>query len=595
MAAERTVGPGAQCEFDDLQTAINNANDGDVLRLAGGLDHSGRSYQVFFAGPSITIRGGYADCSAGATASGRTDINVDGSSLPVFDIWFDGGGSARQINLENLLIRGSSGSSAAGVAVEGRIGQLQVNLRNVEIADNSRTGSVAARGAGLRVVTSAAAVGAGPMVTVDDDSLIINNQAEGDGGGVYCESSHANGDHVPLRIGNAVIAGNEAANGGGVAIAGCRNVELYTGGEIVLVIIIPVPSGGIINNIASNNGGGISVQNGGQVFVRGDSMGDFGDPTHAALLLGNSARSGGGGFVSGADSELNLVDAFAVGNSAEISGGAFRLISDGELTMGRAEGSGACAPVSSQAGVTRRPPCSVVEENSAGSGGAFSVTGGAQAAISRTIFRANEASNSGRGALVDIGNLSIDSGADSELSIASSLIVDHQGLLQSLRNNARVEMRGVTASNNSGGNFARLGPQTDRTAALDIRGMVIDHGASLLTLLGSGTTTAFAQCLVTNQPITEFTSTVATSQIDPQLRNPDGGDYRPSRRSPAIDSCIGSAFEAGLPDLNGAPRGQAWTGPDPVRPPSYYVDGLFDMGAYEASWPGDAVFADRFE
>ncbi len=589
--ADVTVGPDAGCDFNDLQTAINNAVDGDVLHLAAGLDHSGRSYGVFFAGPSFTIRGGYPDCDAGSTPSGRTVIDTAGSSSPVFDIWFNGAGAFRQINLENLAVKGSNGANAAGLLVEGRVGQLQVNLSNVEISGNQRTGGTTAHGAGLRILTTDDTLGGGPLVTVDNDSIIADNTAAGDGGGIHCQSSHDNGSSTVLRVGKTPIFNNQASNGGGIAVDGCQNVYLYSGGAVVLFF----PTGGIALNNATGNGGGIHVSNGGEVFLRGRSVSGFGDPDHAALLIGNTADTGGGGaLVRDPGSILHLEDTFVVNNSADLGGGGLRVINGGQVEVRRQAGTTTCEPVDSGGGVLVRPPCSVVENNSASSGGAVSLSGDSRVDISRTFVRNNQSSGAGTGQFAYVGNPSIYEGPASTLRIESSVITGHDGVVQELGNNAKMDIRWSTIAGNAGGVLARLISGSGKSAAIYTRGVVIDHDATLFLLQGSGPKTVSGTCVVSNQPITDYTYRVAVSQIDPGLRNPGAGDFHLANNSPAIDTCVDN-FAPDYPDLDGNTRGQAWTGPEPIRPPNYYTNGLFDMGAYEASWAGDAIFSDRFE
>lgn len=593
QAVEVTVGPGAECDYSSLQLAMNEANDGDVIRLASGLDHSDRSYWVYFGGPSFTIRGGYADCNTSSTPSGRTVINVAGSGYPVFDIWLEGAGSFRQINLENLALKGSQGAFAAGLMVEGRLGQLQVNLRNVEISNNHRTGGASAHGAGLRMITTDDALSSDPLVTIDNASTIGANTAEGDGGGIYCHSEHDNGMNTVLRVGTTPIINNKARNGGGVAVNGCRNVFLYSGGEIFLII----PTGGIVLNEASQNGGGIYVSNGGEVFLGpGSGTGGMGNPNHAALLLGNTADIGGGGAaVSGVDSILRLEDTFVVNNSAGIAGGGLRVIDGGEAQMRRKANSLACEPVVSGGGVMTRPPCSVLENNSADRGGGVSIATSSHVDISRTFIRDNQANNFQSGEFSHVANLSNDVGPDSTLRIQSSLITGHNGVLNYLGDNAEVDILWSTIAGNSSGPVAALLNGQGKTAKIHTRGAVIDHDENLFLLQGAGTMDVTGYCVVTNQSLNGYMLIVAGSQIDPGLRNPAAGDFRLTSNSPAIDICPNVHSADLYPDLDGNMRGLKWTGPEPIRPPGRFEGQFFDLGAYEASWSDFMLFSDRFE
>lgn len=587
---ERTVGPGTNCDFDNLQTAINNAIDGEVLRLADGLDHSNNSYAIVFTGPSFTIRGGYPDCDPASSPSGRTTINVNGGISPVFDIWFDGAGDARQIDLENLRIEGSNGSNAAGVLVEGRVGQLQVNLRNVEVMNNQRTGGSTSHGAGLIVRTTNDAIGSVPLATVDNDSIIASNITDGHGGGIYCESAHDNGASTVLRLGTTLVMENQANSGGGIAVNGCRNVYLYNGGPVLLGLI---PTGGFIFNEATLNGGAIYVIGGGEVYLRAQAVAGFGDPDHAALVLGNSAQSGGAATVLGADSVLHVEDAYIENNTADIGGGAFRIITNGELFVRRAAGSGRCAPETAENGLVTRPPCSMVRGNSSDYDGAFSITGSGSADVSRTIIEGNSATFAGEAQFAHVGATN-DDGDDSELRVESSLITGHDGVLMVMENNSQLDLRFSTIAGNVGGVMARMRPGAQRTANFSARTGILHHSSTLFQVQGDGAVSMSADCVISNQPGTEFTSSFAFAQIDPQFANPDNGDFQLAYTSPAIDFCDG--FNAPqFPDLHGVTRGQEWTGPQLDPRPSLPVSGFYDLGAYEAVWRGDVIFSDRLE
>lgn len=210
-ALSRSVGSGAGCDFNDLQTAIDNVTVNEVLRLSGGIDHSGRSHSIQSGTASFTIRGGHDNCSDFTSGTARTIIDVADNDGAVFDILYQGQPTSRQVVLENISIRNSAGANAGGVRVRGVIGELSVALRNVEIIDHERTGGASANGAGLRVQTLANAVAAAPMVSLDNATIVANNVAEGDGGGIYCQSSYLNFGTSALKIGKTPVLGNTAA------------------------------------------------------------------------------------------------------------------------------------------------------------------------------------------------------------------------------------------------------------------------------------------------------------------------------------------------------------------------------------------------
>lgn len=503
-----------------------------------------------------------------------------GGSGQVFDIWYPAavGDPVRQVNLENLIIRGGGGSGlAGGVLVEGRPGRLVANLVNVEISENSHSGTNG-HGAGLRVEVTGDADGGGAFVTVDNDSIIANNTAEGDGGGIYCESGYSAGSMTILRLGTTLVLGNEANNGGGLAVNGCRSVFLYSGGPIVLII----PAGGFVNNVAQQNGGAVYVGGGGQVYLRAGAFGSFGDPDEAALVAGNEANAGGAVAVTGTDSGVQIEDAYVINNTASGSGGAFRVITGGELEVRRRGGTGVCEPPQSGGGILSRPPCSVIEGNSAHSGGGFSVSGNGSVDLSRTHVRDNTATG-GRGSAADVGNLGIDDGPASTMRIEGSLITGNDGVnVLRAENNGTIDVFHSTLADNTGA--ATLGSAfagEGKNAELNLYTSIVLHDGTLAGTGGDGSTQTLADCVIGNadQVNSGFTNTGFYSNADPQFVDQANGDYHLSYTSPAIDYC--SDFHPPqYPDLDGDTRGQVWTGPTPVPAPNP-EPGDYDLGAYE--------------
>lgn len=573
-----TVGPDGNCDYSGLQAAINVALDDDVIRVMDGGGYTGDTYDIH--SKAVTIRGGYDDCDSGSTPSGRTMLDAGGSGQ-VFDIWYPAavGAPQRQVNLENLIIRGGGGTGmAGGVLVEGRPGRLAVNLVNVEISDNSHSGTEG-HGAGLRVEVTGDADGSGAFVTVDNDSIIANNIAEGDGGGVYCQSSYNAGSMTLLRMGTTLVLGNEAHSGGGLAVNGCRSVFLYNGGPIVLII----PAGGFVNNTAQQNGGAVYVEGGGQVYLRAGEFAGFGDPDEAALLAGNEAAGGGAVTVTGTGSRAEIEDAYVINNTASSFGGAFRVISGAELEVRRRSGAGACQSPQSGGGILSRPPCSVIEGNSAQSGGGFSVSGNSSVDLSRTHVRDNTATL-GSGSAAKVGNLSISDEPASTMRIEGSLITGNDGFnMLRAENNGIIDVFHSTLADNTGTAtlvYAYAGQ--DKNAEVNFYTSIVLHDGTLADTGGDGSTQTLADCVIgsADVPDTGFTSAGLYSNVDPQFADLSEGDYHLSYTSPAIDYCSGFNPPQ-YPGLDGNTRGQSWTGPTPDPAPNP-EPGDYDLGAYEA-------------
>lgn len=568
----RTVGPGAACDFSDLQSALSVAGDDDTVRVMSGT-YTG-SFTI--ASKALTVIGGFPDCTS-SSPTGKSTLDGQGSGL-VLDIYYPAAdtGPVRQVNIENMNIRngGGSGFSSGGAVVEGRPGRLSVNFRNVEISNNNRTGT-GDDGGGLRVLSTGDAIGFGTFVTLDNDSIVASNTTAGDGGGVHCASSFDDGTLTMLRMGTTPVFSNEAANGGGLAVSGCRNVYLYNGGPIFLFI----PTGGFVNNTATATGGGIYVENGGEAILRATSTGGFGDADEAALIANNTATSGGAARVTGVDSNLTIQDAYVSNNSADAFGGAFRIDGAGTLNITRRDVPGACQPPQSGGGILSRPPCSVIENNDGNSGGAFSMNGASNADVSRTIIR-NNTSGAGGGPVARLRNTSLYTGANSVLRIEGSVIHGNSGgFILSAVSNSVIRIQYSTITDNPAG-LTSIAAADGQEARLQLFNSIVQSG-TWSSISGDGTTSLQLDCVIGNvsQAATGATSVNFYSEVDPQFVDAAGNNYRLRPRSPAIDYCDGFV-QPEFRDLDGNVRGQDWTGPTPDPAPGP-ADGNYDLGAFE--------------
>ncbi|NKI35205.1 hypothetical protein HFP89_08500 [Wenzhouxiangella sp. XN79A] len=570
-----TVGPDPDCDFTTITAGIVGQVDGGEVRVMTGT----YTAQVSILSRGVDLIGGFPDCSS-TTPTGRSTIDRGGAGLGM-DIYYPAGvgDPVRTVNIENWVIRGGGGSgfSSGGVNVEGRPGRLLVNFRNVQISDNARTGANE-NGAGLRIITTGDRDGTGALATLDNDSAVLNNTAAGDGGGIHCRTTHQVGTATLLRLGTTLVLGNEAVNGGGVALDACRNVFLYAGGPIVLIF----PTGGIIGNNASGDGGGLYLENGAVATLSALEFSGFGDAEEAALLSGNSAAgSGGGAHVIGTDSSLSLVDAYVISNSADLFGGGVRANSGGVIEIERPLNSGACEAPVSGGGVLSRPPCSVFEGNDALGGGAFSARGESRLTVSRTVVRNNTTGPSG-GAAANIANSSLYTGAPTEFRMEGSVVHDNDGgFLFKVETNADAEILFSTIADNPVA-LARLSSFPGQTADLAIRSSLVDSNSWFIKA-GDGTNTASVDCVIGSRPQADLNADNVFAYFEGMVpfRDRPGRDYRLTDRSAAIDYCD-DVFPPLFPDIDGNDRGLAWTGPGSIPDPTSFGD--FDLGAYEAQF-----------
>lgn len=476
----------------------------------------------------------------------------------------------------NIRNGGGTGFFSGGAVVEGRPGRLTVNFRNVQISDNNRDGTTDS-GAGLRIFSTGDVDGpAGTFVTLDNDSIVSSNTTAGDGGGVYCKSDADDGSVTMLRMGTTLVFDNEAENGGGVAVDGCRNVFLYNGGPVVFIF----PGGGIIGNTANLGGGGLFLDENAEVTMRAIEVAGFGDASESALLSGNTADFGGGARVIGG-SRLVLEDTYVAGNTGTLFNGGIGVGSDSELIVRRNPANGECPEPVSGGGVLSRPPCSVIEDNSSQNVGGIGATTGALVDISRTIIRGNEASAAdGVSAIRATGvpNFGI-----TDVRAEGLLVHDNTG-------DRAIEVQGVvfmsllysTVVGNSN-DIALVTAPTGQQAIFDVFSSILRaaDGASVLTQEGAGQQDSIGSCVIANRSAadTDFDSTISYSRIDgPLFRDPANGDFRLGFRSPAIDYC--GPASAQFAGLDGGSRGVPWAGPQPNPNPAG-ASGDFDLGAFE--------------
>lgn len=568
-----TVGPDAACDYSDLASAITASGQDDVIRVMSGTYPGG--YTIF--SKALSIIGGFPDCTSGSP-TGRTHLDRQGAGL-VLDVYYPAAPDdpVRQVNLENLVIEngGGSGFNSGGVIVQGRPGRLSVNFRNVHILDNERTG-VDDHGAGLRVLVQAEASGSTPFVTLDNDSWVLRNTTAGDGGGVYCESDYDTATTTVLRMGTTLVMDNQAENGGGLAVDGCTRVYLYNGGPVALFL----PTGGFINNTANDEGGAIYVSGGAEAVLRAREIAGFGDDDEAFIISGNSADYGGAASVLEMGSQLRVEDAYVVNNAAATMGGAFRVSAGGRIEVTRRANTGPCEPAGSSGGVLTRPPCNVIDGNSALGGGAFSLFADSSIDVSRSIIRNNIAGNGG-GAVARASNSASYSGPDTQVRIEGSLIYDNSSLaLFWVSNNSRVDLSHSTVVNNSV-RLAWLSASIDQHATMNVMTSIVDSD-SWLHESGDGFTALNLDCVIGNLSLGGIGASAENlyRNMDPLLVDPGNDDYRLQPRSPAIDYCD-NANPPQFTDLDDNLRNLEWTGPAPQLNPGA---GLMDLGAYEPAF-----------
>lgn len=288
-AAVFTVGAGGDCTNSTLGGAIIGAaftinGEADEIRLTTALVGFHRELRNF--DPStigeLTIRGGFANCSASAPGPGRTSILGNGSD-PVFDVVADGAASV--VTFENLFLSAGTAANRA-LTVDG---PAEVSLTDVAL-NSSRGGLLA---------TSGATVELDPTT-----EIYANDSANLPGGGISCSGS-------TIRSGARIYDNQTTSSGGGVSLgAGCSfratpgsfvydneafwggGFDVAAGSELVSDPLDPALFWSIQNNVAVREGGGVYVVGGGSAMLR-----------NTLVVFNQAGERGAGLFVDG-NSEL---------------------------------------------------------------------------------------------------------------------------------------------------------------------------------------------------------------------------------------------------------------------------------------------------
>jgi hypothetical protein len=581
----RTVGAEPECDYANLGDALNDALDGDTIRLTESGDYVGETYQILNFDGQLTIDGAYQDCDT-TTPAAKTVLDADGAGR-VFYIEQNTGfvGSDMQIVLKDIeVVNGDNSGSfgGGGMMINGTPGVLDVTLENVTVRDNQST----TRGGGIHLRVNGDREAPGTMLTMDNLSNLLANTSGENGGGLACSSlGNALDTSTLVRLGAVGIRQNTAVDGAGIYVDGCKRVFAYIGYDVS-------QAGSIANNDASSDGGGISVVNGGEALVRGDGFSGFGIPSGAAEILSNSAQRGGGVHVAGDGSYLFLGDAVLDRNTAEFRGGGIHVEQSGRVVMRRLQN----LPCAEATG-SENPRCSRIIDNdvtSSVNGLAVEVNSMAEIEVIRTEITGHSGGGINRLIAID-SNLA--SPAEPVSGFFEGVAIHGNtglGTVFKPNNSAELTLAWSTISGNEAGNVVRTG---SGDADVDIYSSVIweDSGA-VFERAGSGSVTASLDCVIGHQEEADLDvdSYGYYSRIDPEFVDLANGDLRLGPTSPAIDYC--DDFNAPLYlGIDGNTRGIRHRGQPLTVPPVSVANAQFDLGAFEMNYVIDQLFSDRFE
>ncbi|HET9032821.1 MAG TPA: right-handed parallel beta-helix repeat-containing protein [Dokdonella sp.] len=271
-----------------VQTAFNGDSSNEIRLTAANTNYIGAAnhagfYTIGNRTDSLIIKGGYSDC--GVAPSNRTEIGH--ATSPVFTV------DNSTVTFMNITMRlsGSRGLVADNDAT--------VYLDNVVVFGNQ----------------SGVEVKGGAYVELKANSVVQSNSDPGTakGGGIYCHESSS------MVIIGGRLHENAAVKGGNLFVETGCSAELGQKSFIT-------------NGTASDAGGGILVDNGGQLWARGGA--------EVVRIQGNTAVNGGGIFVWGTGRVI-LNNTTLDGNSASDKGAAIFAANGGgvatQVTMDRVD------------------------------------------------------------------------------------------------------------------------------------------------------------------------------------------------------------------------------------------------------------------
>jgi len=566
-----TVGDEVSCDFRLGATRIQDAIDSGVgeIRIADSVYNE----NLVIDDISVTLRGGFDSCPDAENDIQSTSIQtVTGVAAGSPTVLIQGNTQRNTVTIEQLSITGGDGSGFfAGGGITTFAADLQLNITRSWLSNNNGT-----LGAGMAIIT-------GDTDATLEDVWVVSNVSSGDAGGIYCSGTDASvfiSDTGPSII-SGVVNNSAAGDGGGAYItAGCTLTSFSGSADGGFDFR------GFSGNSATENGGGIAVDNGSSVSLIGSLFcffGCIGDNTQPISLLNNQATlSGGAVYASGAGTTLSINNALIQNNTADAAGGGIALANEATLTMGSVYAFGTC---------WNPGECSLVEGNETdpanglNRAGGLYVSSGSTADVSRTAFRGNRA---------DFGTAiyvhSEDGGVRSSLDLEGALVAGNgndgadgfsdANAIRVTRADAKIDFSTI-ADNNA--TLASIDARV--TGAIEMYSSIV-HEPGLNVYSGSSTDLT-ADCLIVNENAS-IPSASEDVVDDPEFVDRVGGDFHlDAAISPALDFCD-TFFSA--PDFNDMD--------DDVRgfddPTATNNLGPYDVG-YDESYDNDIIFEHGFD
>ncbi len=563
------VGSDAACDYPTIQQAVNAAASvpgPDAIHVARNQIYTAQAIKI--GTQDLEIVGGFAHCTA-PVADGVTTISgAGGAADSVIEIR---GGGVRV--LRNLGITGGDeGSNDHGGGID-FLGSGALELVNVAVIGNS-----AGLGGGISFMHEGSGTA---TLELKAQTVVFNNTAAHHGGGIYAKG----GVQIFMVEEQTTIAGNHAPNG--------RGGGVYLTGEEGGQLTIRSPGYNALGAISGNeakDGGGIALVSSGNNYAQGKISAL--SPTLPTRIESNVATGRGGGvylqgysaFDSGSLAYLHADNLVLEMNTAA-QGAAVYLASDSNV-FGDAIGSdfwlrdgaggGARCPAGNE--------CSAIRLNRA-------------TAADGAIVQAEAASDVRLGGVSLVGNIGgqlLRTAGNASASDRSTLAITDSLLASNTVSGQLIDMHGSRDSlslstSTIGGNSIGANEVIGFTASTGILGLYDSILAQPGKLSLKHPAPLTSANLAVGSTLASDTSTLPTGdnmfEGPARFVDPEHGDFHLRAGSPAID------FAAAVPgnpiDLDGRARDQ----PYDLRPDRL---GSRDLGAYEYQPRANFVLNDSF-